>query len=356
MTAYRRSQHEEFIAVGSRSLERAILAVAPVSDVMSLRHADMGALNESAAPIERPPPFLMTALCLVASGWVGAAFVSFASVVPQGGFAGSGRGLGLWLGYSTLLSAVVGGFVLRALLPRLVAVEIVYAWAVLALGAGSLVGDLFAAAVQRYTADHAGPSAPIVFSDPIVTLGFTALSLLVSYSVIVLTGHGPRARPPAFAPRPSPPSAVTSSVRPYADTLGAQLVRTENSVTETCISISRAPAAAIPGCVTEAMLELATCANTLRAGRASDPNVRAAVSLLVDGLDRFQNALADIAGDAAAYGSGAIVQTGLLFPTTSDTGDGGSRARYELDHADGLATIRDALDRLRGLGAFPEER
>jgi len=311
----------------------------------------MGALNESAAPIAKPPPFLMTALCLVASGWVGAAFVSFVSFAQRGG-----AGLGVWIGYSTLLSAVVGGFVLRAMLPRVTGVEIAYGWAVAALGAGSLVGNLFQAAVQRYIARHAATAAPIVFFDPIVMLGFTALSLLVSYWVIVVTGHGPRGRPPAFASRPGLPSAGISSTRPHADTLGAELIRTQDSVTETCIAISRAPAAAIPGYVTEAMLELATCANTLRAGRASDPNVRAAVSLLVNGLDRFQCALADIADDAAAYGSDAIIATGLLFPTIRDTGDGGSRVRYELDHADGLATIREALEQLRALGALAGEQ
>lgn len=323
----------------------------------------MGALNESAAPIAKPPPFLMTALCLVASGWVGAAFVSFLSFAQRGG-----TGFGVWLGYSTLLSAVVGGFVLRALLPRLTGVEIAYGWAVVALGAGSLVGNLFQAAVLRYTARHAGTAAPIIFSDPIVTLGFTALSLLVSCWVIVVTGHGPRPRPALFAPRPTSPSVSTAppasnawwdqsdaAQTAHTDTLRAELARTDNAVAETCIAISRAPAQAMPGYISEALLELATCANTLRASRAPDPKVRAAVSKLVDGLDRFQQALADIADDDAAYGSDAIIATGMLFPTISDTGDGGSRARYELDHADGLATIRDALSQLRALGALPEE-
>ena len=37
----------------------------------------------------------------------------------------------------------------------------------------------------------------------------------------------------------------------------------------------------------------------------------------------------------------------------SDSSDGGSRARYELDHADGLADIRDACQQLQTLGLLP---
>ena len=39
----------------------------------------------------------------------------------------------------------------------------------------------------------------------------------------------------------------------------------------------------------------------------------------------------------------------------SDVSDGGSHARYELDHADGLATIRESFERLRALGVLRDD-
>lgn len=80
------------------------------------------------------------------------------------------------------------------------------------------------------------------------------------------------------------------------------------------------------------------------------------ISQLVDGLERFQQSLVEIADDAATSGSSRIVQPGLLFPSLGDVSDGGSRARYELEHADGLATIRDAFQELQTLSLIPGER
>lgn len=76
---------------------------------------------------------------------------------------------------------------------------------------------------------------------------------------------------------------------------------------------------------------------------------------LVDGLDRFQESLTQIAADAAAGGSDHLYQPGLFLGSMADVSDGGGRARYELDHADGLADIRAAFDRLRALGVLQDD-
>ena len=51
-----------------------------------------------------------------------------------------------------------------------------------------------------------------------------------------------------------------------------------------------------------------------------------------------------------------MYQPGLLIGSMADVSDGGGLARYELDHADGLATIRESFERLRALGVLREER
>jgi hypothetical protein len=83
------------------------------------------------------------------------------------------------------------------------------------------------------------------------------------------------------------------------------------------------------GHVVDALTALGICIRSLQHAITSDPKVRAEIDHLIDGLNRFQTALTQIAADAA---------TGL--------------ARYELDHADGLADIRESFERFRALGVL----
>jgi len=195
-----------------------------------------------------------------------------------------------------------------------------------------------------------------------------AVSLIVSYQVI------------AFATtRPSPPSVGqvssvgSTSVAADADDwydvssasllaaespTGASLVdvvaRTDQAVARACIDISRSTGGRVAGHVVDALGELGTCVQSLQHSTVADPKVRTEVEQLIDGLNRFQNALTQIATDAAATGSEHLYQGAWLSGWVSDGPDGGSLARHELDHADGLATIREAFARLRQLGVVRE--
>jgi hypothetical protein len=266
----------------------------------------------------------MTALSLLVAGSVAGLFASVWMPVMS-----TGTGLGPSLVYASLVGAFVGGVVLRAILPRLAGVAVSYPWAVVAIGLGSFAGNAAAVVAQTITARHVPVAvAPLVSANPLFVLGGAALRLLVSYRVIVFAGRNTVAGSYVPVERPRPPVARVS------DGLEADLVRTQTAVARSCIDVSRSAADEIPGRVVDALAELGTCAHMLRHATPPDPQTRAAVAQLLDGLERFQNALTDIARDAAAPG---------VSP------------RYELGHADGLAAIRDAFERLRSLGVLRED-
>jgi hypothetical protein len=306
----------------------------------------------SATTLPRQPSFWMTALSLWVSGWVSSLFVGW--WLP---YRLAGTGLGLSLVSTSLAAAFIGGLVLRAILPRLAGVEISYLWAVLAIGLGRLAGNAFTVVVQAFTLRHLPASvAPALWSSPLLVLGATALRLVVSYRVIVLTAHAP-----SGWSRPAPERAGRVHDTDYGPGLAplgglaADLARTQDAVASTCIEISRAPAEAIPGRIVDALLELATCAHMLRREAPAEPQVRGAVDQLVRGLDKFQDALTQIADEAAATGTNRLFQRGVFSASMADVSDDGGRARYHLDHADGLAQIRDAFQQLRSLGLVPGE-
>ena len=96
-------------------------------------------------PLRTQPSFWLTAVCLLVSGTVAGLFVSL--LVPTLRFSESD--LGSTLLYITLASALIGGLVLRAVLPRLAGAAISYPWAVAALGLGGAAGNAFLWVVQR---------------------------------------------------------------------------------------------------------------------------------------------------------------------------------------------------------------
>jgi hypothetical protein len=285
-------------------------------------------------PLRTQPSFWLTAVCLLVSGTVAGLFVGL--LVPALRFSESD--LGTTLLYITLASALIGGLVLRAVLPRLAGAAISYPWAVAALGLGGAAGNAFLWVVQRGSLLSAGP---------LFGLAATALSLVVSYYVVVAGSRDIRGA--ARVPAPFADLDVDVDATP-----ANAIARAEAAVTRTCIEISRAPSDQVPGVVIDALTELGTCANMLRNESPRDPAVRAAVAQLVDGLDRFQEALTEIAASSAALGTDKLYQRGALFPSMADVSDGGGHARYALDHADGLAEIRDACAELRVLGALDD--
>lgn len=319
-------------------------------------------ITSDALSNNRAPSFWMTALSLVASGWVASFFVGF--TVPLRLFA---PGIGVSLLYAALVSALIGGIALRVILPLLTGVEISYPWAVAALGLGSLVSTALTTTIQTATLRHAPSVAPAIWSSPLLMLAATGASLVVSYWVIALGGHTHTSalsrtrRRSSQAPAPpadAAPADARTALEPTSDTvhdLRMDVVVAQNAVTDACIDISRASAAEIPGCVVDALTEISICATKLRAASIPDAKTRAVVSHLVAGLDRFSQALTNIASDAAATGSDRLPQRGFLLGSLADVSDGGGRARYELDHADGLAEIRFAFETLRGLGYLRED-
>ncbi len=264
----------------------------------------------SATPLRTPPSFWLTSLSLFVSGTVAGLFVGL--LTPALRFSESD--LGVTLLYLTAASALIGGLVLRAVLPRFAGAAISYPWAVAALGLGGVAGTAFLWVARGATAAQG--------VQPLIGLGATAVSLVVSYYVVVAGCRDLRGavrEPLPFVDLDAPVSSLSNTI-----------ARAEAAVTRTCIEISRAPADEIPGVVIDALTELGACANVLRNESPRDPAVRAAVTQLVDGLDRFQEALTEIAASAATLGS--------------DT----------LYHADGLAEIREACGELRVLGALDD--
>lgn len=313
---------------------------------------------DSAAPVSKSPPFVLTVVSILVSGWV-VGLLAGIWLSPLGH--SGGQGVGVSLGFTTLVTAVIGGLVLRAVLPRLAGVEISYGWAVVALGLGNLVATIFSLSAQKLVYQHLARTAPLIGANPLLALATTAIGLAVSYWVISLFGREPQTRvlrPGPVVARtrtPGPTAADGSDLPARTGDLAFDLSRTQDAVARTCIEISRAPAQTIPGYIVDALIELSTCATILRNSEPPNAKVRAAVNQLVAALDRFQQSLVEIADDAAASGSSHIVGRGVFLPSLIDTSDGGSRARYELDHADGLATIREAFQQLQTLGVLPEE-
>jgi hypothetical protein len=287
----------------------------------------------------------MTVLCIWISGWASAALSSV--WLP---YRIAGSGLGFTLVVQSFAGAFVGALVLRALLPRLANASISYRWAVIALGLGSLAGNGLTFALQTFTLRHAPAAvAPMIWSSPLLAFAAMAVSFLVSYQVIAL----------ATAPRSAPAARqdwhdVVET--PGGTTLGEVLARTQAAVAQTCIAVSRSTVDELAGHVVDALTELATCVRRLQEATSSDPKVRAEVDRLIDGLNRFQTALTQIAADAAATASQHMYQPGALFGSMADVSDRGGLARYELDRADGLAAVRESLDELRKLGVLRDAR
>ena len=282
----------------------------------------------------------MTVLCIWIAGLVSSALTS--AWLP---YRVAGTGVGLSLVYQSFAAAFIGGLVLHAVLPRLADASISYPWAVLALGLGGLAGNGVTYVVQTFTLRHAPATvAPMLWANPMLGFAATAISLLVTYQLIALAAS----RPVSYdfsAPRPS----TLPAEAPTGDSLSDIVARTQQAVARACIDISRS-GGQLAGHVVDALPELGTCERSLQHSTATDPKVHAAVEQLVDGLNRFQTALSQIAADSAELGSQHVYQRGWLMGSMADVSDGGSLARYELDHADGLATIRESLERLRELG------
>jgi hypothetical protein len=318
----------------------------------------------SARPsLARPPSFWMTVACIWVSGWVSSFVVS---TFLAGRFGGTGI---LALVYLSFAAAPIGAFVLRAALPRFADATISYPWAVFALGLGSLAGNSFAYELQTFTLGHArAVIAPVIWSDPLLGWAAFAVSLIVSYQVIAFATTRPS---PRTARRVSSVGSTrvaadaddwydvsSASLLAAASPTGASLddvvARTDQAVARACIDISRSTGGQVAGHVIDALGELGTCAQSLQHSTVADPKVRAEVERLIDGLNRFQTALTQIATEAAATGSQHLYQGAWLSGWVSDVSDGGSLARHELDDADGLATIRESFEHLRQLGVLRE--
>jgi hypothetical protein len=315
----------------------------------------------SASPsLARPPSFWMTVLCIWISGWVSSVVVTM--WLP---YRIVGTGLGLSLVYQSFAGAFIGAFVLRAVLPRLANASISYPGAVIALGLGSLAGNGLTNLLQRFTLRHTPAAvAPMIWSSPLLAFAAMAVSFLVSYQVIALATapHLSRSAKPASASGSAQPAAddwYEATGNTAANVTGASLsdvvAQTQDAVVRTCIDVSRSTAAQMAGHVVDALTELGTCVRSLQHSTSSDPKVRAELERLTDGLNRFQTALTQIAADAAASASQHMYQPGALFGSMADVSDGGGLARYELDHADGLAAIRESFERLRALDVLHEE-
>jgi hypothetical protein len=313
----------------------------------------------SASPsLARTPSFWLTVLCIWISGWASSAASSV--WLPY-------RIVGTGLGFSVVQAfagAFIGALVLRAVLPRLANVSISYPWAVIALGLGALAGNSLTFALQTFTVRHApAAAAPMIWSSPLLAFAAMAVSFLVSYQVIAIAGAGARSSKPAStsgavqAPADDwyhLPAAANPAANATGPSLGDVVAHTQHAVAQTCIDVSRSTGEQMAGHVVDALTELGTCVRSLEHAASSDPKVRAETDRLVEGLNRFQTALTQIAADAAASASQRMYQPGALFGSMADVSDGGGLARYELDHADGLAAVRESFERLRALGILRE--
>jgi hypothetical protein len=300
----------------------------------------------------------MTVVCIWISGWVSSVAVSM--WLP---YRIVGTGLGLSLVYQSFAGAFIGALVLRAVLPRLASASISYPWAVLALGLGSLAGNGLTLALQTFTLRHAPAAvAPMIWSSPLLAFGAMAISFVVSYHVIALSTAPRSAKPASASGRPPVPAddwydlpaGGDTAANVTGDSLNDIVAHAQQAVAQTCIDVSRSRADQMAGHVVDALTELGTCVRSLQHAPSLDPKIRAEVDRLIDGLNRFQTALTQIAADAAATGAHHMYQPGALFGSMTDVSDGGGLARYELDHADGLAAIRESFERLGTLGVLRE--
>jgi len=121
--------------------------------------------------------------------------------------------------------------------------------------------------------------------------------------------------------------------RPVRTWLDVALADVRRAVVTAVGEIGEASAIDVPSRVLEALTDLATCTRTLRQGEVDDPQLRRLVARLVDGLERFQTSI-------STFGTPSIE---------------GARLRYELEHADGLATIRTAIEEIEALGREPAD-
>jgi hypothetical protein len=247
----------------------------------------------------------MTALCIWIAGGVSSFVVS--AVLP-GRIVSSSPGPSLIV--FALAAAFGGAFVLRAVLPRLAGASISYAWAAIALGVGSLAGNGVIIVVRALVLSHASAAAPVLGSNPAFALGAMAIGFLVSYQVITFAAAQPSRVGAARVPTEAEDRYDTS---PLSGMLGDVVARTQQAVAQACIDISRSPGDQIPGVVVDALTELGTCTHGLQHSTTTDPALRAEVERLLDAVNRFQTALAQIADDAAATGSDRMYQRGIIW-------------------------------------------
>jgi hypothetical protein len=321
----------------------------------------MPMISSASPSLSRTPSFWLTVVCIWISGWVSGAVTSLWLPNRLGG-----TGLGLSLVYHSVAAAFVGAFVLRSLLPRLADASISYPWAVLALGLGGLAGNGFAYAVQTFTVRHVSITVmPMLSSNPLLALVSMAIGFGVSYQVIAVS-TAPRSSRSAKPVSASGSAQVAGDdwydVLPASGDIPANagldnvVARTQEAAAQICIDVSRSRASEMAGRIVDALTELGTCVHRLQHSTCSDPKVRAEIDRLVDGLNRFQTSLTQIAADASATGTHRMYQPGALFGSMADVSDGGGLARYELDHADGLEEIRESFERLRALGILHDRR
>ena len=278
------------------------------------------------------PPFLAT----FASIWIAGAVASaVAGAVP---LAGAVHSWAAWSIYRLLLVAAVGAAVLRAVLPRLAGAEISYAAAAFALVAGGAIGTAVQLLWLRETARHAAAAGPwlttLSAAGSLVTAVASLVGAIVTYQAVAALAR-PVAAAAGAALRELPwPDEVSPLPEPRHDLpvrtwLDVAVTDVRRAVVSASSEIGSASAIDVPSRVLEALTELATCTRTMRQGEVDDAQLRKAVEQLVEGLERFQAALADL-------GTPAIE---------------GARLRYELEHADGLGQIRAALERIDELRA-----
>jgi hypothetical protein len=321
----------------------------------------MPMISSASPSLARPPSFWMTVVCIWISGWASSAVTSM--WLP---YRIVGPGLGLSLVYQSFVGAFIGALVLRAVLPRLANAVISYPWAVVALGLGTLAGNGLTLALQTFTLRHAPPAvAPMIWSSPLLAFASMAISFFVSYQVIALA-TAPRSSRSAKSVSSSGsaqvgaqdwydvPASGNTAVNVTGASVSDVVAHTQHAVAQTCIDVSRSTASEMAGHIVDALTELGTCVRSLRHSTSSDPKICAEVDRLIDGLNRFQTALTQIAADASATGAQHMYRRGWLSGSMADVSDGGSLARYELDHADGLAAIRESFEHLRTLGVLRE--
>jgi hypothetical protein len=284
------------------------------------------------------PPFRATFATLWIAGAVSSAVLA---ALPIYGFVHSWTAGSV---YRVVLGAAIGGAVVRAALPRLAGAEISYPGAAFAVGIGGGLGTLVQLVWLGETARHAAAAGPwlttISVAGSLVASVASLAGTILAYQVVVALARPRGARAteteielglawgaadtshPAVLPLPEPPRE-----RPVRTWLDVALADVRRAVVTAVGEIGEAAAIDFPSRVLEALSELATCTRTLRQGEVDDPQVRSGVERLVDGLERFQTSISTL-------GTPAIE---------------GARLRYELEHADGLATIGGAFEEIDAL-------